>query len=462
MVSVERLESVLEEALCRENDTKGQGKAPQSDAESDPFAAFREILVQNSHVVAPLDVAMGRKASTALVRFIGCVEDIQESHLYMHNPRVSQRMWKRTPLSVRALPRIVQGWAEDAIFPLFEVFLLGKLQYEDIRIGRMYEFTCLYSRTESGDSSANMFCVEVKPDSGMSFEGLNESDLALEKSRDALLMRIKDVLCLDSLSAQYLLFSLLSKSRERTDSASPPIGKMALNLVLREGASLDVVNRTNTLCSLLRPLTKYVELSLENLEALDFESKKDFDTGDVKHGELHVSSSTLILLNETKMTTGELGPKALNNLKAVQQMLMNQVFSVDFDVQKVEIAVDCPSITFSLGSRSLLQQDFHVIVDAVEGEALDFPVEEELLRWRGYIERARYLLPSIPDNLSPLIEADLIQLHKNHPKEDAQLLMSNAINLALLVARSFLASEVTRDHWEMAKSIEVERRARSL
>ena len=139
---------------------------------------------------------------------------------------------------------------------------------------------------------------------------------------------------------------------------------------------------------------------------------------------------------------------------------------IDFGINQMEFASDIPILVTSQG-KPLLNTDIvlKVLPDqqaeaAGRAESQEHPLTAEMVELcRIYMGMARATDVSLPDELCKVAEDKFVEARKADPKVDQDTL-GRWLTMAKLLAASFGASEVKREHWDHMLAMEAQRAAR--
>lgn len=146
----------------------------------------------------------------------------------------------------------------------------------------------------------------------------------------------------------------------------------------------------------------------------------DYETDALDSNLLHLSSPSLVILDETRLSAGQLTGVGVGNLQVLNRLLMSGQLEYDFQFQTINFDVDWAVLLISSGARTLLQQegahgiDLHVKMEptnahelyapAAQTTGLSQPTAEQLDYWRVYLALARQNSFKIAPEMSKVSE----------------------------------------------------------
>jgi hypothetical protein len=161
---------------------------------------------------------------------------------------------------------------------------------------------------------------------------------ALAAARDAALSALKRPLGGDALAAEYILMLLVSRAFGK--QGDKLLGSWSMNIVdWPEAASArSLLDATAELV----PRAVCLELTNETLHDQRWRPRKDYTLNRLVAGRLQLAAGTLLLLDETGMTEGQLATEAVRNIGAINELVTEQDLSCDFfyDV-KLKLELSC-------------------------------------------------------------------------------------------------------------------------
>lgn len=107
--------------------------------------------------------------------------------------------------------------------------------------------------------------------------------------------------------------------------------------------------------------SKYLTMTVENLNKTVFVPKKDYETNRLETGMLQLTAHTHLLLDETAMENGQLDAEGVRNLTALGNLISWQKVGYNFSFHNIDFLTDVPVIVMSEG-RSILPSDVSVML----------------------------------------------------------------------------------------------------
>lgn len=273
----------------------------------------------------------------------------------------------------------------------------------------------------------------------------------------------------DEVAAHYLFCHLLSSIYARVDVEN--LGRCCLNLSnLPAGvAGTDYLRQLYEIIELLVPVSHYLPLTLDSLNTTQFNPKKDFKTNRLTSGLLQLAPHTHLVIDETRLASGQLQSPGVAALGSISQLISHQIVKFDFQYYQLDFEMDVPVLVFSEG-KSILPSDFHCPLKAAEDqpEAVRL-INETLAAAKQFVrakanEMRRFLTSqraqpfTLAASVQGVIQNDLVELRRelNLKPDDFHLFL----NLSRLVGKSLGKSAADAETWELVKSLEMERRSR--
>jgi len=160
----------------------------------------------------------------------------------------------------------------------------------------------------------------------------------------------------DSLAAEYLLMLLVSRSF--TKHGEKLLGTWSLNLA---GCpeSLDA-NALREASGELVPRAVHLEVTTNSLNTQRWQARKDFVANRLVAAQLQLAAGTLLMLDETKLTEGELTADGHKAIQAVHMLVTENKLSCDFASYDVNIPLELSCVLLS--RRKSLVKDVDVLL----------------------------------------------------------------------------------------------------
>lgn len=262
------------------------------------------------------------------------------------------------------------------------------------------------------------------------------------------------------------------------------LGKFSLNLT---NVPEMISNNENFASCFYRAINQFVsmshfyDLTVENLNKSNLIPSKDYVKDKLISGMLQLPSRFQLVIDETKLNTGELKQKGLMNVNSLKEVIQWQKLNYDFSYHQQEFQTNLRVLILSQ-TKSILASDCQLKlkpnVDRLESLDAYLNYVMSLLQNKRLIENFRKYLCvlaqldyKIPESLQKIVEDDIVNVRKtfnlNQQSNDGQQQKENKsmsiedIHLLLVVARlqclSFGKSELTINEWNKAKSLELER-----
>ena len=164
-------------------------------------------------------------------------------------------------------------------------------------------------------------------------------------------------------------------------------------------------------------------------------------------------TSTILVINETAMTDGNLNSIGARSADAIMRMISSQQLAVDYDYFSVQVPVDIPVIVLSK-APSMIKAAVHVhatpATAATSLPALDMCGVRQY--WASCILRPMTLHTSALSH----IEDDFLKLRQIHEMNES--IFHHWLVLTRLIAIAEQSSEIMIEHWEKMKLMEKARK----
>ncbi|XP_033610170.1 mini-chromosome maintenance complex-binding protein isoform X3 [Cryptotermes secundus] len=284
--------------------------------------------------------------------------------------------------------------------------------------------------------------------------------------RQDLHLVLSQVLLGDHLAANYFICHLISSVFQRSELLA--LGQLSLNIsnvVCGHGY-------TEKLYTVLRQLvtkSHYQPLTIENLNKCTFTPKKDYDANRLVSGILQLSTQTHLVLDETCLEPGQLDSNGVHNVAALGTLISQQKVDYDFQFYKLEFKADVPVLVLSEG-KSLLPNDVAVPLEPDSKcletwneifEAVNHYLQEPVLqRLRKYLTAVRLLEYCLPQDLEQVIQDDFVRLRRETDTKTSASDLHLLLVLSRLVSLSQGEGTLSRESWDLACSMEKQRKQR--
>ncbi len=306
-------------------------------------------------------------------------------------------------------------------------------------------------------------------------------------TREGIVRYLANLLHGDTLAAEYVLMQLVSRVHRRPQGGvglagglgqdtQAQLGMTALNITGVSGGE----DKGGSSCaggshfaaglgkglSMLMPSVVSLPLEIEALNKQPWYPTKVNDS--TNHAAvLQLAAGTVLVLDETAMSAGQLTETGLKNLGAIQTMMQSQKLPYDFQFYQLEQPTDQPIIIASVG-RTMLKGagEIHMALmcdrkgakGAQDGHGQG-PARYvgDIEEARRYLAKARSMAFSIPRELEHQIENDLTDARKKDSANVTAETFHSWLNLARLLCLSHGETSLSLDRWRQVLSMEAER-----
>lgn len=226
----------------------------------------------------------------------------------------------------------------------------------------------------------------------------------------------------DSLTADYLIMSLISRIRRRKDVTI--LGQFTVGISGIKPEMSFLVSKLGELISKITTHSHSIDMSIANLNNLRFTPKKDLDNNKMIAGTLQLPDGLYLMLNETALTEGQLTSQGTDNVKTLNHIIRWQRHNYNFNFHSVEIDTDLKILVISDG-KSILNVPYHIPIEKNDTETIssikyacesidDFLTEDLLNMFRYYITALGDVPDyTIPDDVQKQIQEDFVNWRKN-------------------------------------------------
>lgn len=278
----------------------------------------------------------------------------------------------------------------------------------------------------------------------------------------------------DSLTAEYLILSLISKIHVRKDAVQC-IGQLTLGLTGFKPEMRFLAEKIYHLVSRITTHSHYIDLSIANLNNLRFTPKKDHENNKMIAGTLQLPDGMFLMINETALAEGLLTAQGTSNLSTLGQIIRWQKHKYDFQFHSVEIDTDlkilviCEKISLLPVQTAIriAKNDPESIASMKEAcEAVDDFLDEELLNSFRYFITTLMSAPEyvIPDHVQNSIAEDYAKWRQEASSNGTVLLTPDDLSIRMTLARYITLSHgettLDRDFWLKANEMEEARLGR--
>ncbi|KAJ8974185.1 hypothetical protein NQ317_004864 [Molorchus minor] len=255
--------------------------------------------------------------------------------------------------------------------------------------------------------------------------------------RKELLIVLTQLLLGDELAAEYLLLHLISEVYLSRDLM--PLGKFSLNISnIPQLQDIDYVLELYKFIETFVTKSYYLPMTLQNMNELSFIPKKDYECNRLTSGILQLSNNTHVVVDETKLSAGQLNSAGINSVKAIANAIKNQKVEYDFGYYPIEFECDIPFLILSEG-KSMINVDTHVILkpenicletfSEIIAAARHFLKPELLNDVRRYLSLARLIKYEISESVEGLVQNEFVNMRqRGHNKfsEDSSVEQSES------------------------------------
>uniref|UniRef100_A0A6G1SM72 Mini-chromosome maintenance complex-binding protein n=2 Tax=Aceria tosichella TaxID=561515 RepID=A0A6G1SM72_9ACAR len=278
----------------------------------------------------------------------------------------------------------------------------------------------------------------------------------------------------DSLTAEYLILSLISKIHSRRVSVEN-LGQLTMGLTGFKPEMRFLAEKLYELVSKITTHSHYIDLSIANLNNLRFTPKKDHENNKMIAGTLQLPDGLYLILNETALSEGLLTTLGTSNLGTLSHIMRWQKHKYDFQFHSVEIDTDL-KILVICETKSILpvqiairiaKNDPETITSMRQAcEAVDDFLDEDLLNSFRYYITTLMAAPEykIPEDLRDSITEDFVKWRREADARGQQLMSGDELSFRMSLARYLTLSHgettLNRKFWNEICEMEVSRKAR--
>lgn len=277
----------------------------------------------------------------------------------------------------------------------------------------------------------------------------------------------------DSLVAEYLILSLISRIHRRKDTTI--LGQLTVGLSGIKPEMRFLIDKLYEIISKITTHSHFIDLSIANLNNLNFTPKKDHDHNKMIAGTLQLPDGLYLVLNETALSEGRLTTQGTSNLNTLNQIIQRQKHEYNFKFHSVEIDTDLKVLVVS-EAKSILQVPYTVPIERNDPETIanmkqacdavdDFLKEDLLNMFRYYITALRDVPEfEIPDDVQTSIQEDFVNWRQNCDTKSGPLFSADDLSSHMTLARYLTISRgeltLTRQIWNDTCQMERMRLAR--
>ncbi|CAK4074071.1 unnamed protein product [Aphanomyces euteiches] len=186
-------------------------------------------------------------------------------------------------------------------------------------------------------------------------------DFSVGEMRGQLVAYFASFLDGDTVAAEYLLLCLLSRVYHRSGDLTP-FGHLSVNVIF-PGKSPEEVNSLfsalyDAIANLV-PTASKLNLSIESLCGSVYYPQKDYTIDYLHSGLLQMPDGTVIMVNESEMSAGQLDDKGTQNIRALVRLVESQTLMYDFQFYQKDFHQDIKVISISK-AKSILPMAVNV------------------------------------------------------------------------------------------------------
>lgn len=266
----------------------------------------------------------------------------------------------------------------------------------------------------------------------------------------------------DSLTADYLICHLVSRIYLRRDVLC--LGKISLNL-FQIPLQNDYSKRLSSAIQSLLCKSRYLALTVDNLNKMVYVPKKDYESNRLETGFLQLSPHTHLFLDETALESGQLDAEGVRNLTALGNVISWQKLGYNFSYHSIDFLTDVPCLVLSEG-RSILPSDIQLLmkpqqelnIDEMLGTDLS---PETLNRFRSYLSYVRHFAEfDVTDEMQTFVQEDFVRERSNSQTSISPDDLHALLVLSRTMALSHGMNTLTEEIWTNTKNMEKMRKER--
>lgn len=269
----------------------------------------------------------------------------------------------------------------------------------------------------------------------------------------------------DSLASQYVICGLVSHVFTRRDLIN--VGAFPLGLTIGSCDNNNALVRALvTLFGDLSTHSSYLPLTLEKLNTKPLLPKKNYSTEKLHAAPLQLAAGTVLLIDETVMTSGQLNEQGVLNIACLRDLISWQQLKYDFEYHVMEVDVDVPIFVVSQ-AKSLLQVPLTLPVDRklpepkdLLGAIKEYLTPHLLQALRCYLTLAREASVIIGEEVQKQIQSDFVKMRQENGNKVNGETLHQLMSLARLVSVTLGEEQLSVETWNNALAMEDERLAR--
>ncbi|XP_043287665.1 mini-chromosome maintenance complex-binding protein isoform X4 [Venturia canescens] len=287
----------------------------------------------------------------------------------------------------------------------------------------------------------------------------------VESIRSDLRMVLGQLLFGDVMAADYLICHLISSVYLRKDHLC--LGSFPINITNFPIAKYKSFTKDlyEVIASLV-PKSHYLEITLDQLNDLNFIPKKDYECNRLTSGILQLSKNTHLVIDETGLTSGRVSAIGKKNYEAMTDMIQFQKVNYDFKYFSMEYETDIPVLILSEVKSFIpcptqiplmVDEDTEDLYPRVMEAARQYLRDEERLsKIRDYLEVARIGEFEFGGDITDEIQEDFVKLRQSRKNFGADNLHSLMV-LARLMSLSRGKNDLTMECWKETVNMELQR-----
>lgn len=278
----------------------------------------------------------------------------------------------------------------------------------------------------------------------------------------------------DSLAAEYLILSLISRIHRRKDVTT--LGQLTIGLSGFKPEMKFLIEKLYEIIAKITTHSHYIDMSIANLNNLRFTPKKDHDNNKMIAGTLQLPDGLYLVLNESALSEGQLTVDGTENISTLNQIIRWQRLNYNFKFHSVEIDTDLKVLVISEG-KSILTVPYNVPLEKNDPETIksmreaceavnDF-LTEEFLNMSRYFITALKDVPDyeIPDEVQKRIQQDFVNWRKGAGANSKVIFSADDLSSYMTLARYLTVSRgetvLTNEIWTETCQMETTRQSRA-
>ncbi|GAA5883357.1 hypothetical protein JCM16303_006707 [Sporobolomyces ruberrimus] len=275
-------------------------------------------------------------------------------------------------------------------------------------------------------------------------------------------------------AAEWVLLALIARIHTR-HATGLALGSLSLNLSLPLAPTNSSTTETSPSSSLIRTLSALVPslapLSLTINSLNDPSSRFSPRSRDesLDSGMLQLTKGTNVVIDLTKLGEGKLNDTGVRNLRSLSTTVSQQKLVYEFPFSSFELETDLGFLVVSEG-KAIVPTDCVVYVEptrtsAGEKEKRESPSEEELNRFRSFLQDAKYSQFSIPPSMSDVIQSDFVERRQSSHAGGSGGAMTQEdllfrMTVSRLMALSYGKRELDSESWTRTAELDERRKER--